>query len=65
MTKQEANSLPPALYRVYWKSGGTSYAAVGIRDNGSRWLAPCNWIVPTVEPGWWRMVERIELLVSR
>jgi len=31
------------LYEIFWKSGGSSLAAVGNMLNGIRWIAPCNW----------------------
>jgi hypothetical protein len=31
------------LYKIYWKSGGNSLAAVGFDREGSNWYAPCNW----------------------
>jgi hypothetical protein len=48
-------NINPGLYTVYWKSGGSSLAAVGVRANGGRWLAPINWTSPTdatEEPPW-------------
>lgn len=49
------------LYRVYWKSGGSSLAAVGQLPDGSRWLAPANWVRPTEDPRW-QDIETIERL---
>lgn len=34
------------LYRVFWKSGGSSMAAIGGDASGGRWIAPSNWIAP-------------------
>lgn len=31
------------IYEVYWKSGRSSLAAIGITHTGNRWLAPTNW----------------------
>jgi hypothetical protein len=31
------------LYRLYWKDGGFSLAAVGMASNGDMWFAPVNW----------------------
>ena len=33
------------LYRIHWKSGGTSLASVGMTYE-ERWLAPTNWTCP-------------------
>lgn len=60
MRKDEVRSLGPGLYRVYWKSGGYSLAAVGVTADGGRWIAPVNWIAPSVEQKHWRRVERVE-----
>lgn len=43
MKKSEVLALSNGLYKVYWKSGGSSLCAVGILHNGDRWLAPTNW----------------------
>jgi hypothetical protein len=63
MTKVEAKKLALGLYRLFWKSGGSSLAAIGRGANGDRWLAPVNW----VEVGFadsWRLVSRVELIES-
>ncbi len=43
MTREEAKKLPLGLYRIYWKQGGYSLAAIGQLDDGNRWMAPINW----------------------
>ncbi len=48
----DQNKLGLGLYRVWWKSGGSSLAAVGNGSDGTRWLAPTNWIEPTTSPDW-------------
>lgn len=56
--------LKPGLYKIYWKEGGSSLAAVGLDFSGRRWLAPTNWIsVPAFNV--WPMVEKVELLEPR
>lgn len=52
----------PGLYRVHWKSGGTSLASIGMGSNGDRWIAPTNWLRPATvaEAGEWGDIERIE-----
>jgi hypothetical protein len=56
--------LSPGLYVVYWRSGGRSLAAVGIGPDGTRWLAPTNWVAPTTSPDW-SDVERADLFAVR
>ena len=31
------------LYQIYWESGGSSLAAIGMDREGNRWMAPTNW----------------------
>lgn len=31
------------IYKIYWKSGGSSVAAIGNDYEGNRWVAPANW----------------------
>lgn len=40
--------IKPGLYRIHWRTGGSSLAAVGVDRNGARWLAPINWVSPFV-----------------
>lgn len=57
------------LYQVYWKSGGSSFAAVGNHHNGDRWLAPTNWTCKSGQnPGtllkdYLTEIERMEKIV--
>ena len=60
----EVRGLKNGLYRVWWKSGGYSLAALGVNRDGSRWLAPSNWVAPTDDPDW-ATVERMELVERR
>jgi hypothetical protein len=50
------------LYRIHWKSGGTSLAAIGSMSNGNRWIAPTNWLAPSTDPSSssWAEIERLE-----
>jgi hypothetical protein len=48
------------LYRVFWKSGGDSLAAIGMNSDGSRWLAPTNWVSPGQLEKHWDDIERLE-----
>ena len=51
------------IYRLWWKSGGSSLAAVGSLHSGTRWFAPTNWTA-SVKMGIvsteWRKVERVD-----
>jgi hypothetical protein len=51
-------TIAPGLYRLFWKSGGTSVASVGCDYSGRNWFAPTNWIgVPSF---YWSLVESFE-----
>jgi hypothetical protein len=63
----DAKGLARGLYRVYWKSGGVSIAAVGVTMDGYHWLAPCNWACINSQVAdyckeSWELVERVELI---
>ena len=64
MTQREARKLRHGLYRLWWKSGDSSLAAVGSLYDGTRWFAPTNWTAPAysrlVTSVAWRMVQRVE-----
>jgi hypothetical protein len=63
MTRREARKLPLGLYRIYWKDGGMSLAAVGQTETGMRWFAPTNWVVvPWFD---WSGVWRVELITDQ
>tara|TARA_Y100000310_G_C20598360_1_gene771697 strand:+ start:227 stop:601 length:375 start_codon:yes stop_codon:yes gene_type:complete len=66
---EEKEIEPPralGLYRIFWKSGGTSLASVGQTHDGTRWFAPCNWTGknenPLVASTDWKLVSRFELI---
>jgi hypothetical protein len=63
MTKVEAKKLKLGLYRLYWKSGGSSLAAVGQGANGDRWMAPVNWVAPG-DPTCWAMIASVQCLAT-
>ncbi len=63
MTVEEAEALEHGIYRIFWKEGGISLAAVGTDADGKKWYAPTNWVtVPSTD---WFAIERVELLVMR
>jgi len=77
MTREAVQKLPLGVYRIFWKSGGSSLAAVGNDYAGKRWFAPVNWIgfkVKTYDNGFsagstapdsdWRSVARVELIAK-
>lgn len=49
MTQAELNAVPLGLYRVFWQSGGSSLASVGMDYEGKRWVAPTNWTAKVVK----------------
>jgi hypothetical protein len=69
MIPDPKNTLPPGveklgLYRIWWKSGGYSLAAVGMGSDGRRWLAPTNWVGPSNNPDW-SAVLKGDLIMTR
>lgn len=62
MTRIEARKLRTGLYRVFWKVGGASLAAVGQNELGDTWIAPTNWLAPDETGAHWRTVKRVEVI---
>ncbi len=63
MTKAEVKDVHHGLYRLFWKEGGSSLAAVGSDRAGRRWYAPENWIeVPSFD---WRPVKSVKRLYPK
>ena len=63
MKRKAVEQLSPGLYRLYWKSGGSSLAAVGCDAGGARWMAPINWIsFGTTKRKHWRQVKEAVLI---
>lgn len=46
MTAEEVDALDVGLYVVFWKKGGRSLAAIGVGEDGQKWIAPANWVMP-------------------
>lgn len=61
MTRDEAKKLPIGLYRIFWKDGGWSLAAVGMNSVGDRWLAPVNWLEGNSLNSWPRVSSAVQL----
>lgn len=61
---QKTKRIPPGLYTVSWKDGGTSEVAIGMTSNGDNWMAPTNWLRPamihSMEGDVWGSFERLE-----
>lgn len=38
--------IPIGIYKIYWKSGGSSVASIYMDADGTKWLAPSNWVAP-------------------
>ena len=62
MKKSEVRELKPGAYVLSWKTGGASLATVGITKDGGRWLAPVNWVSPSIDQKFWRKVKNAELV---
>jgi len=64
--RQAAPRYSPGLYRVFWKSGGQSEAAIGCSANGDNWIAPTNWIstamLRDLEKGEWGGIDTFEVI---
>lgn len=71
MKKDESRQLATGVYRVFWKEecgGGMSVSALGMNENGDRWLAPANWLGYDLRnPGrcLWAAIDRVELIEAR
>lgn len=59
MQASDVNKLAIGLYQVFWKSGGSSTAAVGMTADGTKWLAPINWTAPDVAGANWGLVAKV------
>jgi hypothetical protein len=63
MKQKEVKELENGLYKIYWKSGAKSLAAVGQLYNGDKWLAPTNWtseIGFTAPSDVWHLVKKVK-----
>lgn len=63
MNQRSVQRLRDGIYRLWWKDGGSSLAAVGITTDGKRWFAPTNWVRPDSNGAHWRDVRRAELVM--
>ena len=65
MIDYEVKALRLGIYRLHWKSGGTSVASVGMIENGDKWMAPTNWVRPSENQLNWRDVEKAVFLFGQ
>lgn len=65
MNQRDLKSWPNGLYRIFWRKGGTSLAAIGTCADGRRWIAPSNWVTPSADAKTWRAVARIGFLFAK
>lgn len=64
MTEKQVRLIQNGLYRIFWKEGGVSLAAIGRNYSGKVWYCPVNWINGK---GWydWTKIKTVELLVEK
>lgn len=60
--KINSRDIRPGIYTVFWKSGGTSIAAIGMTESGSRWIAPINWSQPSADQTIFNNIDKLELI---
>jgi len=60
MKYKNIKKIKHGLYKVYWKSGGNSLAALGYYVDGEMWIAPINWSFPTLMQGICKSIDRLE-----
>ena len=68
MKKHKVQQLEHGVYRIFWKEGGTSVAAIGSKTNGDRWICPSNWTgqkgraTDTTDRATWENVKSVDLI---
>ena len=65
MKPEQVRKLKLGLYRIFWNKGegeGSVLAAVGMKADGDRWMAPVNWIAPSMAQDEWDSVSKVELI---
>jgi len=60
LAKYLQKKLAPGIYIVHWRSVGYSQAAVGVTLKGSRWVAPTDWVAPSMSPYVWEKVLKVK-----
>ena len=67
MKKKKVQQLKHGLYILYWKTGGSSDAAVGSLSDGSRWFAPINWTskyANGIACTRWKIEKKVQKVIS-
>jgi len=64
MNRNKVQQLKHGVYRIYWKGcKNYSVASIGSTSDGSRWLAPANWISGhSSEEDTWDRIDHVELI---
>lgn len=61
--KLSLEDVKHGLYKIHWKEGGHSLAAIGSYRDGARWVAVTNWISAQCDfEGVKDKIKRLELL---
>lgn len=74
MTKQQGNALPAGIYKVFWKRGGWSWAAISetvnlLKTGKHGWprmagldreILACNWSGSLKGSRMWRKIAKVE-----
>jgi len=48
MNNKDLSKLKNGIYCVSWKNGSHSFASLGTTIDGTRWIAPTNWVKPAI-----------------
>ena len=59
MINSEVKKLRSGLYEIFWDSGGSSLASVGVTRSGWFWMAPINWVTADNEGCSWGQVSHV------
>ena len=65
MKKEKVQKLDHGIYRVYWKSGGSSVCTVGTLKDGDKWIRHTNRTNKDIlfNKKIWKSVRRMKLLI--
>lgn len=63
---KHGTGIPMGLHLIHWNSGGSSICAVGQNSDGSRWIAPTNWLAPLMDPtaNYWDKIAGYTVLID-
>lgn len=67
MKYSKLKDIDLGLYKVFWKSGGCSFCAIGQGNDGTRWIAPTNWSSTSIlDKQMAKSIDKVEVvLLSR